>query len=178
MTKTHSSNLLLAGIVGAARGLRGEVSVDVRTDRAQSVFDEGAKLATSSPAHPELVVVRAREHSGRLFVQFEDVTTREDAEALRGVELLVEPESEDDAWYAAELEGLKVEDADGNILGVVSGLVAAPAHDLLIVRAGQVDVMVPFVEEIVPTISVAEGRVVVNAPSGLFPDADQVAPED
>ena len=155
MTKSPSSDLLLAGIVGAARGLRGEVSVDVRTDRAQSVFDEGATL-----------------------VQFEDVTTREDAEALRGVELLVEPESEDDAWYAAELEGLKVEDIDGNALGVVSGLVAAPAHDLLIVRAGQVDVMVPFVEEIVPTISVAEGRVVVNAPSGLFPDADQVAPQD
>ena len=107
MTKSPSSDLLLAGIVGAARGLRGEVSVDVRTDRAQSVFDEGATLATSSPAHPELVVVLAREHSGRLFVQFEDVTTREDAEALRGVELLVEPESEDDAWYAAELEGLK-----------------------------------------------------------------------
>lgn len=178
MTNTPNTDLLLAGIIGAARGLRGEVSVEVRTDRAERVFQDGATVHTSSSANPELVVARAREHGGRLFVQFEDVTTREAAEALRGVELLVEAEPEDDAWYAADLEGLEVTDVDGKTLGVVTGLVPAPAHDLLIVRVGQTEVMVPFVEEIVPTVSVEDGRVVVDAPAGLFPDGDEEPSRD
>jgi 16S rRNA processing protein RimM len=51
----------------------------------------------------------------------------------------------------------------------VTDVVHAPATDLLVIRdgAGQ-EHLVPFVREMVPTVDVAAGRVVVAAPDGLF----------
>lgn len=178
MLNTPSEELLLAGIIGAARGLRGEVSVLVHTDRPEEVFQPGSVLTTSSDKVPELEVSRARDHNGRLLLEFVGVNSREEAEELRGLELLVEGEDEDDAWYARDLEGLVVTDVDGNELGVVSGLMPSPAHDLLLVRSEGVEVMVPFVEAIVPQVLLEEGRIIVDAPSGLFPDPSVVGEED
>ena len=169
MTPESNPNLLLAGIVGAAKGLRGEVGVEVRTDRADDVFAPGALLATSSADHPELRVRQARNQSGRLLLQFEGVEDRNAAEALRGTHLLVEGEEEDDAWYPHDLEGLTVVDTEGQVLGEVTGLLASPAHDLLRVDCQGTEVLVPFVAQIVTDVAVKRGRVTVDAPEGLFP---------
>lgn len=169
--------LLLAGIVGAARGLKGEVFVEPRTDREDEVFAEGA-LVVIDPENPgenpengdiELLVERARTHGGRLMVTFEDVTTREQAEALRGAHLLTEPAEEEDAWYAFEIEGFPVIDADGKALGTVAGIAQGAAHDLLLVKsASGAEVMVPLVKEIVLSVSVSDKQVVLDPPLGLF----------
>ena len=170
-TAAHS-DLLLAAIIGSARGLRGEVSAEIRTDRPEDVFLRGHLIHTNNPAFPELEVAEARYHNGRLFLHFVGIATREEAESLRGTEILVEGESEEDAWYAHELIGLPVVDTSGAPLGEVSGILPAPAQDLLTVKTAEGEVMVPLVEELVPTVSVEEGIVVVDPPLGLFPEPD------
>ncbi len=185
-----TDDLMLAGIVGAARGLRGEMFVEPRTDRPEVVFSPGSSLVladpNTGPAGPRsrgratqakptgrvLMVGGARSHNGRFTVTFEDVVTREDAESLRGKHLLVAPEPEEDAWYAHELEGLRVVNQDGAELGTVSGLAMGAAHDFLLVNHAGREVMVPLVEEMVPTVSVGEGLIVVSPPVGLFDDED------
>jgi 16S rRNA processing protein RimM len=54
-----------------------------------------------------------------------------------------------------------------------------PAQDLLIIKTGENEVMVPFVSAIVPTVDVQAGRVIVTPPPGLFeelPDAADAEP--
>lgn len=191
----ESGDLVLAGIVGAARGLKGEVFVEIRTDRADEVFEVGSRLLVEQPesgpgaapggkstgaprgasaARPaipsQLTVERASVHGGRWALTFEQVQTREEAEALRGAHLMTEAQEEDDAWYPNQLEGLVAVDREGNRIGTVAGIAQGAAHDLLLVRvdADGHEAMVPFVYEIVPEVSVEEGRVVINGPEGLF----------
>lgn len=171
-------DLLVAAVVGAARGLKGEVAVMVRTDRPLEVLAVGQTLSTSNERFPQLTILGVSEHGGRTYLRFDGVITREDAESLRGAQLLVPPESEEDAWYPEDLEGLAAVSPDGEALGVVKSLVAAPAHDLLIISHPAAEVMVPFVEAIVTDVLVDEGRVIIDAPMGLFPEPADIADGD
>lgn len=161
--------------IGRAHGLRGEVSVELRTDIPEERLAGGAVLATEPASAGPLTVVRTRIDSGRWYVTFAEASDRDAAEALRGVELVIDAEAsdEDDAWYPHELEGLRAERPDGTPVGVVEGLEYLPAHDLLVVRepGGEV-ARIPFVAALVPVVDVAGGRVVIDPPYGLLAGED------
>ena len=162
---------LRAAIVGPAHGLRGEVVLDVRTDSPQRLAP-GERVGTSDPSRPRLTVAALRTQKDRVYARFEEVETREDAEALRGAELLVEAVEEDDAWYPHQLAGLRAVAPGGEPLGTVTGLRAGASQDLLLVDHAGREVMVPFVRALVPVVDVAGGSVVIDAPAGLFEDPD------
>ena len=159
---------LTAAIVGPAHGLRGEVILDVRSDDPE-VLTPGAHLDVAGRG--AVVTVRSiRVHKDRVLVSFEECVSREDAEALRGVRLLVEEHEEEDAWYPHQLKGLAARTPGGEVLGTVSGLTPGAAQDLLLVKTQAGTVMVPFVTQLVPTVDVEGGFVVIDAPPGLFDD--------
>jgi 16S rRNA processing protein RimM len=161
--------------IGRAHGLRGEVSVDVRTDVPEQRFVPGAIFTTEPADRGPLTLLDVRDHGGVLLLSFAEVPDRTAAEALRGTLLVVEADASDepDAWYEDELVGLRVEDPAGGPLGVVVRLETGGAQDLLVVRpsAGGEHVRVPFVAALVPVVDVAGGRIVVDPPGGLFDDA-------
>lgn len=165
---------LLAGRVGRPHGLRGEVTVDVRTDAVDTRFAVGAALQRGEGG-PVLVVAGRRTHQDRLLVRFDGIVDRDGAEALRGVELFVDvtseldaPDTGDEGWFVQQLVGCAVVSVDGAALGAVTGLMVAPAHDLLVVDHDGREVLVPFVTAIVPVVDVPGRRVVVDPPGGLF----------
>jgi 16S rRNA processing protein RimM len=169
--------LLVVGRIGRAHGIKGEVSVEVRTDEPEARMAPGAVLVTDPEAAGPLTVTSRRVHSGRLLVVFEGVADRSAAEALSGTLLLAEvdpdavPEDEDE-WYDHQLVGLEVVLADGTRVGEVREVLHLPGHDLLAVdRAGGDQLLVPFVAEIVPVVDLQGNRVVVAPPPGLIDDA-------
>ena len=87
-----------------------------------------------------------------------------------------ETSDEPDAWYDHELVGLRAVDPDQVELGVVVAVEHTSAQDLLVVRrpAGS-EHLVPFVTAIVPSVDVAAGVIVIDAPGGLLGEADQTA---
>ena len=104
---------------------------------------------------------------------FDGVPDREGAEALRDVLLVLDvtdEEPEPDAWFPHQLEGLRVQDTAGAVLGTVLRVDAGAAQDLLVVRTAGGDVLVPFVAALVPVVDVGAGVVVVDPPGGLFDD--------
>lgn len=168
---------LRVAVITRPHGLKGDVALDVRTDMPQERLVAGAELRTS--AGLTLTVRRAWRHSGRWLISFEGVRDRDAAEALRGVELLVDAaeSDEEDAWYAHELAGLEARLRDGAIVGEIAGLEHLPAQDALIVREPSgARTLVPLVTTIVPEVNVAGGYVVLDPPGGML--ADQPLPED
>jgi len=169
---------LVVARVGRAHGLRGEVGLDLRTDNPEDRLAVGLTLATDPPSAGPLTVTGVRVHQGRWLLSFAGVADRTAAEALRGVEIVVEADDsdEDDAWYPHELQGLRAELEDGVVVGEVVGLEHLPAHDALVVReTGGERTLVPFVRAIVPVVDVPGGRVVLTPPGGLLArDADAV----
>lgn len=163
---------VVAGIVGPARGLKGEMIVRPTTDSPDERFAPGARLVLADGR--ELEVADARVISNRLCLTLVGVSGREAAEALRGEKLLVDAEPGDDesGYYASDLTGLAAVDTQGKALGTVTGMLQGPAQDLITVQTPSGEVMVPFVEELVPEVDLVGGRVVVDPPEGLFPDQE------
>ena len=160
---------LTAAIIGPAHGLRGEVLLDIRTDNADLVTP-GASFDTDSSDFPVLTVLGLRQHKGRTLAIFDEIVSREDAEAARGTTLLTEEYEEENAWYPHQLVGLLAQTPEGQPLGEVTGLQSGSAQDLLLVRYEGRTVMVPFVHQLVPVVDIEAGIVVVDPPGGLFDD--------
>src|SRR5258708_32854511 len=104
---------LVVGRVGRPHGIRGEVTVDVRTDDPDIRFAVGTVLTTDPAAAGPLTVESVRWHSGRLLVEFAGIADRTQAESLRGTWLTLDsaqvtsPEDPDE-FYDHELVGLAV----------------------------------------------------------------------
>ena len=170
--------------IGKPHGIRGEVTVQVLTDAPADRFVPDVELTVEPAGLGPLTVRSARWNKDILLLGFHEVADRNGAEELRGARLFVDTEDvedDDDAWYEHELVGLEVRIGE-DMVGKVSGLNTMPAQDLLVVEdLNGGEVLVPFVEEIVPEVNVEAGFVRLTPPAGLFelnsPDA-QEAPDD
>jgi 16S rRNA processing protein RimM len=157
--------------IGRAHGLKGEVSVELRTDIPEERLSAGAVLETEPPDAGPLTVVSTRTQAGRWYVKFAQLTTREDADAVRGVEVLADADDadEDDAWYIHELVGLAAVRPDGSEIGIVVDLLDMPAQDLLVVKEPNGHrAMIPFVDEFVGDVDIDGGRITLTPPHGLL----------
>lgn len=165
---------LTVGRIGKPQGLRGEVTVEVRTDLPELRFAPGNALLTDPPERGPLTVAATRDQNGRLVVAFEGVPDRSAAELLRNTLLLVDaadvPPSEDpDEFHDTELVGLVAELPGGAVLGPVLEVLHLPHGDVLVVRReNRSEVLVPFVAAIVPVVDLPGGRLVVDPPEGLL----------
>jgi len=182
---------VVVGRIGKPHGIRGEVTLDVRTDEPERRFAPGTTLRAEAPAGADrrpssLTVARARWHQSTLLVTFEELADRNAAEAARGTVLYAtigrdETPEDPEEFYDHQLVGLDVVDLDGTPLGTVKALVHGSAQDLLTVRtADGRDALVPFVTALVPEVDLAAGRIVVADRPGLvspFPD-DADGPSD
>lgn len=161
----------VVGRVGRPHGLRGEVTVQVRTDSPEQRFAPGVQFG----AGPDraLTVDSVRPHAGALLVRFVGVPDRAAAQALRGTLLTIEitelPDLDDpDDYYDHQLEGLAAVGRDGAVLGTVREVVHTPASELLVLETAHGEVLVPFVRAFVPEVDLVGGRIVLDPPAGLL----------
>jgi 16S rRNA processing protein RimM len=172
---------LVVARIGRAHGIKGEVTVEVRTDEPELRLAPGAVLATDPASAGPLTIETGRVHSGRLLLRFEGVSDRTGAEALRNTLLIAEvdpeefPEGEDE-YYDHQLIDLDVVTADGTEVGRITEISHLPTQDLFIVeRPDGSEVMIPFVEEIVAEIDLEEQKAVITPPPGLIDDRAEIA---
>ncbi|QZY28134.1 ribosome maturation factor RimM [Nocardioides coralli] len=169
---------VVVGRIGKPHGIRGEVTVEVRSDEPERRFAAGTRLRAqprrdAATRHVGLTVQGTRWHQGTLLVTFEELGDRTAAEAARGTLLHAEIDPDDrpadpDEYYSHQLVGLAAYDVAGDHLGEVTALVRGGAQDLLTIRtAGGRDALVPFVKELVPEVDLDAGRVVVADRPGL-----------
>ncbi len=181
---------VVVGRVGRPHGVRGEVSVEPRTDEPERRFAAGAVLRVRRPGdgppppYDALTVEATRWHQDRLLVSFREVTGRDAAETARGLVLhvpVVPDETPEDAeeFYDHQLRGLAVVTTEGQPAGIVVDVLHSGAQDLLVVqRAGRKDALVPFVNALVPEVDLAGGRLVVADRPGLLEPLPEDRQED
>ncbi|WP_051513169.1 ribosome maturation factor RimM [Microbacterium sp. C448] len=178
---------LRVGRLVKAHGLKGALKLELYTDDPAGRFAPGStftlQVPESSAWHRKTLTVREfRWMNTHPVAFFEGVDDRDAAEGLVKAILWIDADAtaqpiEEDAWYDHQLVGLDVV-RDGVSVGTIVRVEHLPSQDLLIVKAGENEIMVPFVAAIVPEVDVAAGRVTVTPPPGLFEEIEDDSSEE
>ena len=135
-----------------------------------SRWDPGSRLERSDGS--ELIVESSRTHKGsRLLVKFVGVSSRPDAERIRGPVYVTSDqrrELDEGQYWQSDLLGCAVVTRDGTEVGEVSGVVPGAAQDLMSVATEDRSWLVPLVKAIVVEVDVEGRRVVIDPPPGLL----------
>jgi len=172
---------LVAGVIGAPHGVRGEARVKSFTADPLALGDYGA-LFLSDGRVLELAGGRALKDD-MLVVRFKGIADRDAIKALTGQNLIIDranlPETEDeDEFYHADLIGLRVEDQAGDVVGAVVEVHNHGAGDLLVIapKKGGGTLLLPFTKLAAPVLDFAGGRIVIDPAYLARPERSQ-APE-
>lgn len=166
---------VLIGRIGKPHGIKGHVTIDVRTDEPDRRFAAGTVLRARTPRGEArtLTIGATRWHQGVLQARFEELADRNDAEGARGLLLYADipadasPEDPDE-YYDHQLVGLAAYNLEGDHLGEVTGLVHGAAQDLLVIGTpDRREALVPFVKALVPSVDLVARRVEIADRPGL-----------
>jgi len=162
---------LVVARIGRPHGIKGEVTVETRTDSPERRFAAGSRLRTDRTSPRELVVASARLNAGTWLLAFEGIEDRNQAESLRGsmlsAEIDLEQESDDETFHVTELIGAKVFH-NGEELGIVEEVISLPGQELLALQTGSGEKLIPLVGEFIKEIDRKSKQITVTLPEGML----------
>ena len=153
------AGLLEIGQIRRAHGVRGDVLVELASDRSERVAPGARWFA----ADGWLTVVSARRHQDRWLVTLAELGDRSAAQQFTNTAVFAEPIDDPEELWVHELIGSEVVELSGRSWGTCVAVIANPAADLLELDSGA----------LVPVVFVTErrdGTIVIDPPVGLFDD--------
>lgn len=170
---TGQSDRIPVGYVRRAHGIRGDVVVRGLVTDARERLVVGAEFLTDEQNPRTLRVVGAGSVKDDLRIRFAEISDRNAADLLKGVQITTDAGQRrvlaDDEWWPEDLVGCQIVDINDVEIGVVREVIIATAQDRLVVEnLDGVLGEIPFVDALVPTVDIANDRIVVDLPEGLF----------
>ena len=158
---------LLVGRIGRAHGIGGEATIEVRTDEPQLRFAIGARVQTDTRG--DLTITSHRLHNGTLLLGFAGVTDRNGVEALRDTLLYTDvditEQSAPNEYHVMQLIGCQAFLESGELFGELTDVLNLPGQDVLSITTASGEVLIPFVQQLVPHVDVVARKVIVIPPS-------------
>lgn len=175
-----TSEKICVGVVTGARGLKGELRVKSFTADPGDMFAYGpVSDERGTQTFEGRISGKGKDH---LLAFLKGVTDRNRADELKGTRLYVGrdalPAPEEDEFYHADLIGLAAELVGGEPYGEVKSVLDVGGGASLEIASPDGIVMVPFTKEAVPTVDIANGKVIVDPPDELLDDPDDVEDEE
>jgi len=158
---------LLVGRIGRAHGIAGEATIEVRSDEPQLRFAIGARVQTDTRG--DLTITSHRLHNGTLLLGFAGVTDRNGVEALRDTLLYADvditEQSAPNEYHVMQLIGCQAFLESGELFGELTDVLNLPGQDVLSIATAAGEVLIPFVQQLVPHVDVVARKVIVIPPS-------------
>ncbi len=166
------SDRVCVGAIAGAFGVKGEVRLKSFCINPEDIASYGDLTSEDGTRTFRLQITRPVTNG--LAARLTGISTKEQADALRGIRLMAErarmPDLPEDEFYHADLIGLEVRDTGGTRLGTVLSVQDYGAGDMLEIQGarGAASVLLPFTRAAVPTVDIAAGRIIADPPEGLF----------
>ena len=172
MTTDHFA----VGAIAGPHGVRGQFKVKLFAETSAALEQYGALQVDDGRALS--LSVKSVNSKGLVIVSAVGVTSREAAEALRGMLLSTSraslPDLAEDEHYHADLLGASVFHKDGTSLGLVVALYNFGAGEIIEVKPPNgAAVMLPFAGESVVSVDILNRQVVLAPPVGFLDDSSE-----
>jgi 16S rRNA processing protein RimM len=158
--------VVVVGRFGAPHGVKGWLSVLSYTEPLDNIVSYRPWLVEQQGQWREVEVVKTRPHGQRILVELKGVADRNAAERLVGCQIGVPddalPPAGEGEYYWKDLVGMQVVNVDGETIGRVAELFATAANDVIVVRDGNDEVLIPFVRDVVRHVDVQARQIRVD----------------
>lgn len=151
-------------------GVWGEVKIMSNSDFTAERFQPGQIVHIKNK---EFTIEKYRMHKKFHLLTFEGVANISEVEALKDEDVLQDTESveltlEEGEFHFSEIIGLSVFTDENKALGKVTDIFQTGANDVWVVSDGQKEYMIPYIEDVVKTIDLEEGKIVITPIEGLL----------
>jgi 16S rRNA processing protein RimM len=169
---TFPEDYLLVAIITGPHGLKGDFKLQCFSDDTETMLGYPRLVLVDNQGHlsPALQVEKCRIQGKTVVLKLEGVDDRNQAEALHGKGILVRkadlPALAEDEYYWYQLVNLPVATADGQKLGVIDSIFSNGAQDIMVVKDGNTELLIPIVDSIIKEHT--EKGVVITPPPGLL----------
>lgn len=165
----QTTDRVCVGAIAGAFGVQGEVRLKSFCTTPEDIASYGPLW--SEDGTRQFTIKLTRNVAGGLGARVSGITTKEEADALKGVTLHAPrsrlPRLPDDEYYHADLIGLEVRDPGGKLLGTVRAVHNHGAGDLLEIGGAGHDLLLPFTLAVIPTVDLTARRIIADPPEGL-----------
>ena len=166
MSGTPADKQLVLGKIASPFGVRGWTKVLSYTDPQAGLLDYKTWMLRLRGALKPYQLVEGKKHGKFLIAKFDGIDDRDDVAKLTNALVVLErselPETEDDGYYWADLIGLEVTTADGEVLGRVDRMMETGANDVMVVT-GERERLIPWItDSVVRVVDLDEGRITVE----------------
>ncbi len=165
--------MFLVGTIVGTFGNKGEVKVLPLIDPPDYILEfKHIVLEDADNRKQEFKVMRAKKHKNVYLFTLEGIDDMNVAEGLAGVSVFVPSielkELGKNEYYYHNLKGLSAYSTDGNLIGNVDHVIKG-GNDILVIKNEEgKEIMIPFVDEIVPEVNLSEKTITVNVIEGLI----------
>lgn len=139
---------LIVGHISGVYGVKGFVRVFSETDPRAAIAEFPRLWVERAGRWERLAVETGRAHGRGVVLKFRGTADRDAAQGLVGCTLAIErewlPPPGEGEFYWADLQGLRVETAEGQSLGRIKGFIETGANDVMVVQ-GERERLIPWV---------------------------------
>ncbi|MFZ3152718.1 ribosome maturation factor RimM [Pseudomonas sp.] len=170
-TPVSTDDLIVIGKIYSVHGVRGEVKVYSFTDPVVNLLQYKSWTLKREGSVKQVELVSGRGSDKFLVAKLKGLDDREEARLLAGYEICVPrnlfPELADGEYYWYQLQGLKVIDQAGQLLGKVDHLFETGANDVMVVKPCTDSLdgrerLLPYTEQCVLSIDLTAGEMRVD----------------
>ncbi len=161
------------GIIVNTHGIRGEVKIKPTTDEPKRFELLKSVMVDLNNTIKSYTLKHIKYHKQLIIAQFNELTTMNDAEGLKGGIIKIPRSSalplEDNEFYVSDLIGLKVKTVEQEVLGKISDVIFTGGNDVYVVKSeGKKDLLIPAIKECVKTIDLTQKIMLVEVMKGLL----------
>ncbi|MFM2213891.1 MAG: Ribosome maturation factor RimM [Bacteroidota bacterium] len=161
------------GKIAKKFSFKGEVLVYLDTDEPELYEDmESVFVEFNKNLVPYFIESSSLHKNDFLRVQFEDVDSEEEADQLIGcavyLPLSMLPKLEGNQFYFHEVIGFEIEDKRLGVFGKIVSINDASAQPLFEVVNGEVEILVPMIDQFLVEIDRKNKKVIMDLPEGLI----------
>jgi len=170
---------LVVGFITSCHGINGQVKVKSLSDFEERFLKPGMRwLQKENETPSEIKLTTGFKQPGKetYIINFQGINTRNDAEQLKGFKILVKtdklPKLKKEEFHLLELINLRVKTVENNKLQIIGKVIDLDneKNNLLVIELfkNNKKVLIPFVNEIVPTVDLKNNFLIINPPKGLL----------
>ncbi|MEA3475590.1 MAG: ribosome maturation factor RimM [Candidatus Cloacimonadota bacterium] len=166
-------DLISIGIIKKTIGNNGSVSIIPETDFPEH-FKELSEIFIVFPDNTVCIesIELCKITNNNISIKFKNVNTKTEALRLKNCKIMI-PEKElyplkKDEIYQFQLDGFKVISKDSKIIGKIDYIFSTNAHNILVVKDGKKEILIPFCDKFVKKILKKDKKIIINPIEGLL----------